>query len=427
LPALVLATNVFRVYIREAYRNVRIALAKINAYLQECITGMSVIQLFGREERNSQHFDQLNRDYYQAMQQSILYHGLFFPTVELLAAVAMALVLWYGGGQILQGIVTLGVLAAFLQYVQRFFQPLRDLSEKFNIMQAAMASAERIFDLLGTPEEVRDKPGAQPVKQFQGEVEFKNVWFAYSGQDWVLKEVSFHIAPGESVAIVGATGAGKTSVINLINRFYDVQRGQVLVDGIDVRDYQQRSLRARIGLVLQDVFLFSGTIESNLRLGNQDIPVEALVQAAQYVNAHQFIQRLPQGYQTPVVERGATLSVGQRQLLAFARALVANPEILLVMDEATSSVDTETELLIQDALAKLMKGRTSIIIAHRLSTIKSVDRIIVLHKGEIKELGTHAELLARGGFYYRLYQLQYQDQETASPAQFIAPSTIRAR
>jgi len=423
LPLLALATFTFQARMRESYRAVRIRIARINAYLNENIMGIMVAQLFNRGPKNFRRFDQLNRDHLESNLQATRYMALFFPLAGFFGALATALLLWYGGGQVVQGFVTLGVLVAQIQYTERFFRPIQDLAEKYNILQAAMASSERIFRLLDEPVTVQDPPDPVPLERVRGEVEFRDVWFAYdaagSGDgaaDWVLKGVSFRIRAGESVAVVGHTGAGKTSIINLITRFYDPQRGQVLVDGVDVRRYRQRDLRRHVGLVLQDVFLFSGTIASNIRLGNEEISDEQVRQAAEFVNAQAFIERLPRGYATEVVERGATLSAGQRQLIAFARALAHNPEILLVLDEATSSVDTETEVLIQDALAKVLRGRTSIIIAHRLSTIQNVDRILVMHKGRLVEEGTHRDLLARGGIYTKLYELQYRDQEYRAPA-----------
>ena len=419
LPGLIFATFGFQVRMRESYRAVRVRIARINAYLNENIMGMSVAQLFNRGAKNFRRFDELNRDHLDANLAAVRNMALFFPLVGFFAAVATALLIWYGGGQVVRGAVTLGLLVAMLQYTERFFRPIQDLAEKYNVLQAAMASSERIFRVLDEPVTVQDAADAQPLERVRGEVEFRDVWFAYDdapaagngAPDWVLNGVSFRIPAGESVAVVGHTGAGKTSIINLITRFHDPQRGQVLVDGVDVRRYRQRDLRRHVGLVLQDVFLFSGTIASNIRLGNAEITDDDIRRAAEFVNAHRFIERLPQGYATSVVERGATLSAGQRQLIAFARALAHNPEILLVLDEATSSVDTETEILIQDALQKVLRGRTSIIIAHRLSTIQNVHRILVMHKGRLVEEGTHRELLARGGIYTKLYELQYRDQE----------------
>jgi ABC-type multidrug transport system fused ATPase/permease subunit len=418
LPAIVYFTVRFRVQARDSYRAVRVRLARINAFLNEHIMGMGIIQLFGREAREQERFDGLNRDHLEANLAALRSFAMFHPTVGAMGAVAVATILAYGGAQALGGAVSLGLIVAFIQYAQRFFEPIEDLAEKYNILQAAMASSERIFRLLDEPVEVADPPSPARVDRVRGEIEFRDVWFAYeptepvrAAEDWVLRGISFHIRPGESVALVGHTGAGKTSIINLITRFYDPQRGQVLIDGIDVRQWGQRDLRRHIGLVLQDVFLFSGTIEDNIRLGTASLSSEQVQRAAEFVNASSFIERIPGGYQAPVQERGSTLSVGQKQLIAFARAIAHNPEVLLVLDEATSSVDTETEVLIQEALGRVMRNRTSIIIAHRLSTIQHVDRILVIHRGRLVEQGTHRDLLARGGIYTMLYQLQYRDQE----------------
>jgi ATP-binding cassette subfamily B protein len=413
LPVLVYASLKIQVRMRAAFRQTRLRLARINAYIAENVTGMQVVQLFNRERRNFDSFEVLNEEYREASMRSTFYFALFFPIVGMISAVAFGLIIWYGGGRVVAGALTLGSLVAFLQYVERFFLPIRDLSEKYNTLQSAMASSERIFRLLDEEEEVRDPQDPVPLGKVRGEVEFDHVWFAYNEDGWVLRDVSFKVEPGESVAFVGATGAGKTSLISLMSRFYDVQRGRVLVDGVDVRDVAQNELRAHIGVVLQDPFLFSGTIASNIRLHNEKITDEQVRQAARYVNADGFIERLPDGYDEEVRERGAGLSVGQKQLLSFARAIAFNPEIMLVLDEATSSVDTETEGLIQDALHKLMAGRTTFIIAHRLSTVQNVDRIIVLHKGRIVEQGNHQELLAKRGYYHRLYELQYRNQVVA--------------
>ena len=419
MPLILYVTALFRVRSREIYRAVRTRLARINAYLNENITGMPIVQLFNRERRNFEQFDALNRELLGWHLRGLRAFAMFHPSVGVISALAIAFILVFGGG-VFRASVTIGLLVAFIQYAQRFFEPIEELAEKYNILQAAMASSERLFRLLDELVEVEDPVESVPLERVRGEIEFRNVWFAYEDTDdgtpdWVLKDVSFRIRPGESVAFVGHTGAGKSSIINLICRFHDPQRGQVLVDGVDVRRYAQRDLRRHIGLVLQDVFLFSGTIESNIRLGNAEISDEEVRRAAEFVNAHRFIDRLARGYRTEVKERGATLSVGQKQLIAFARAIAHNPEILLVLDEATSSVDVETEILIQDALRKVLRDRTSIIIAHRLSTIQHVNRIIVLHKGHIVEEGRHQELLTRGGIYTKLYQLQYRDQEVRIP------------
>lgn len=414
LPLLVYATLRIQVQMRAAFRATRMRLARINAFIAENVSGMQVVQLFNREGRNFENFKGLNEDYQESTLRSAFYFALFFPIVGLVSALSTGLIIWYGGAQVLSGALSLGALVAFIQYVERFFLPIRDLSEKYNVLQSAMASSERIFRLLDEEEDVRDKPEPITLGSIRGEVEFDHVWFQYNEDGWVLKDVSFKVAPGESVAFVGATGAGKTSLISLMSRFYDVQKGRVLVDGVDVRDISQQELRGHIGVVLQDPFLFSGTIASNIRLHNEQTTDEQVRQAARYVNADSFIERLPAGYNEEVRERGAGLSVGQKQLLSFARAIAFNPEIMLVLDEATSSVDTETEGLIQDALHKLMRNRTSFIIAHRLSTVQNVDRIIVLHKGQIVEQGNHQELLAQRGYYHRLYELQYRNQDAVA-------------
>jgi ATP-binding cassette subfamily B protein len=418
IPFFFALTNWFRRGARQSFRETRKWVARINAFLQENLSGMSVVQLFRREERNREAFAGVNRRHYDANMRAIFYYAVFYPAIELLAALAAALILVYGGGQVLTGGLTLGALVAFIQYSERFWRPISDLSEKFNVLQAAMAASERIFGLLDTRATVRSpdapaRPGAAP-----GRVSFEGVSFTYAaGADappadeaaWVLREIDFKVEPGKRVALVGATGAGKTSIISLLSRFYDVQEGCVTLDGVDVREWDLRRLRSAQALVLQDVHLFSGTIASNIRLGS-DIPMERVRAAAEAVHAHRFIEQLPKGYDTEVKERGATLSVGQKQLLSFARALAHDPRVL-ILDEATSSVDTETEQLIQDALRVLLRGRTAIVIAHRLSTVQNVDEILVLHRGRIRERGTHQELLLRRGIYWRLYQLQYKDQE----------------
>ena len=420
IPFFFVITNWFRRGSRQSFREVRKWIARINAFLQENLTGMSVVQLFRREARNREAFATINRAHADANVTQIYYYAVFYPAIDLLAAIAVAMILLYGGGRVLAGTLTLGALVAFVQYSERFWRPISDLSEKFNILQAAMASSERIFTLLDTPVEVTapTDPGRLPV--VRGRVGFEHVSFAYHSPQWVLRDVDFVVEPGRSVAIVGATGAGKTTIISLLARFYDVQEGRVTLDGVDVRDLDPAQLRSALALVLQDVHLFSGTIASNIRLGSP-ISDERVREAARAVHAHRFIEALPQGYDTEVKERGATLSVGQKQLLSFARALAHDPRVL-ILDEATSSVDTETEALIQEALKVLLRGRTAIVIAHRLSTIQNVDEILVMHKGRIRERGTHQELLAQRGIYWRLYQLQYKDQEVLAGGEAELPA-----
>ncbi len=408
LPLLIYATMVFRKKARESYRQVRLGIAKINAYLSEQIGGMTVVKLFAQKGRSQKRFEGLSAELRDAHLKSVLYHAVFLPVVEVIGAVSLALIIWYGGAEALTGALTFGTIAAFVQYVDRFYQPIRDLAEKYNILQSAMASSERIFKLLDTPPEFDTPPGARAIENVRGEIRFENVWFAYRPGEWVLKDVNLTIRPGEKVAVVGATGAGKTSLVGLLTRFYDYQKGNIYLDGAELKEMDISSLRRAIGLVLQDVFLFSGDIAYNIRLGAGAISDEKLMEAARRVNLEPFVSRLPGGYRAAVEERGSTFSVGQKQLLSFARALAFDPKIL-ILDEATSSVDTETEILIRDALEKLLAGRTSLVIAHRLSTVEKSDRIVVLHKGEIREVGTHAELLAKRGIYYRLYLLQYKN------------------
>ncbi|MBH16762.1 MAG: antibiotic ABC transporter ATP-binding protein [Acidobacteria bacterium] len=414
LPLIVMVTQWFRRHVRETYRTVRIWIARINAYLQEHITGMVTVQVFQREKRSFDAFDGINRTHRDANVASIFFYAVFYPAIELVGALAASLIIWFGGGWVLDESLTLGVLVAFLLYAQRFFRPISDMSEKFNILQSAMASSERIFALLDTPVEVSSptKPTPRPAPA-RGRLEFDGVWFAYVDDNYVLRDVSFVVEPGQRIGIVGATGAGKTTIISLLMRFYDVSRGRILVDGIDIRELGLSDLRGLSSLVLQDAHLFAGSIAANVRLGDQTITDADVRAAIASVHAKPFIDQLPAGLASPVAERGATLSVGQKQLVTFARALAYEPRVL-VLDEATSSVDTETEVLIQDALRVLMTGRTTIAIAHRLSTIQDMDRILVLHKGQLRETGTHQELLARRGIYYKLYQLQYQEQEIAA-------------
>ena len=414
LPFIAWVTHWFRRNARDSYRQVRGWIAKINAFLQENITGMATVQVFGRERRNYEQFDHINSGHRDAHVASIVYYATFYPAIELLGSVATALLIWYGGGRVVQGTVELGALVAFLQYSQRFFKPISDLSEKFNVMQSAMASSERIFDLLDTPPLVTSPPDpkSRPMRG-GGHIRFEHVWFAYRDDEFVLRDVSFEVSPGERVGVVGATGAGKTTLINLLMRFYDVNQGRITIDGIDIREMKLDALRKQFGLVLQDGYLFSGTIRENIRLGHKEIGDEEVRAAAASVRADRFIERVADGFDGKVAERGTTLSTGQRQLLSFARALAFAPDVLL-LDEATSSVDTDTEHLIQNALRTLMRGRTTIAIAHRLSTVQDMDKILVFHKGELREIGNHQELLSQRGLYHTLYQLQYRDQEQLS-------------
>jgi ATP-binding cassette subfamily B protein len=410
LPVLIYGTFLFRKKARESYRDVRLYLARLNAYMQEHVTGMSVIQIFNKQKDEFNKFSQINNDYKKTNIKSIFYYAVFYPGVELLSAISVGLIIWYGGGEVIQGTLTIGVLFAFIQYTEMFFRPIRDLSEKYNIMQTAMASSERIFKLLDNQTVIRNPENPVNIENIEGSIEFKNVWFAYNDDDYVLRDISFKINPGETVAIVGHTGAGKTSIINTFTRFYDINKGEILLDGINIEKIDKKVLRRYISMVLQDVFLFSGDIKSNINLNDVNISDEKIIEAARIVGADKFIESLPNKYDEEVKERGATLSVGQKQLISFARALAYNPKIL-ILDEATSSIDTESEHLIKQAIEKLLVGRTAIVIAHRLSTIQNADKIIVLHKGEIRETGNHQQLLAKKGIYYKLYQLQYKDQE----------------
>ncbi len=433
VPFLLLGVNVFRIKARQTYRLIRTRIARVNAYLGEAIPGMAVIQLFNRQARSFEEFDDLNRDHRDAIQRSNVYEASLFSMVEAAGSLSIALLLWYGGGEVLQGVVGIGTFVAFSEYIRRLFVPLRDFSNKYAVIQAAMTAAERIFELLDTPVEVPGRAAASTdapvaaaappaaasptaaaaapalVRPDRGAVEFDDVWFSYRPGDPVLKGVSFRIEPGERVAVIGATGSGKTTTIKLMSRFYDVDSGVVRVGGRDVRDWDLDALRRHMGVVLQDVFLFSGDIASNLKLGNPDVPEERIRAALRNANAEGFVRRLPGGLQAPVRERGNNLSAGQRQLLALVRMFVVDPEIL-VLDEATSSVDTETEFLVQGAFEKIMANRTCLVIAHRLSTIRNADRIVVFHRGVIREMGSHAELMEKGGVYHRLHQLQFQGE-----------------
>ena len=427
LPLMFGVTWIFRNKVREANRLIRTGVARINAFLQEHISGMSVIQLFNRERKAQEQFKGLNHAYNMAFKKAILAFALFYPAIELLSSCAYAMIFWFGGLKVLVGAVTIGEVVKFYMYSQRFFMPIQDLSEKFNILQSAMAASERIFKLLDEPLTVQSAENAVRIEAPRGEIEFKNVWFAYRGgenpkeEDWVLRDVSFRVEPGQNIAIVGHTGAGKTTIIQLLLRFYDVQRGEILLDGVNIKNLQLQELRRFFGIVLQDPFLFSGTIESNVRLGTETITREDVENALREVGLGSFVASLAHGVATEVTERGSTLSVGQRQLISFARALAHNPRFL-ILDEATSSVDTQTESLIRSALDRLLAGRTALVIAHRLSTIQHADRILVFHKSRLREEGTHQQLLARRGIYYRLYQLQYKDQELPEARQFSEPA-----
>jgi ATP-binding cassette subfamily B protein len=413
MPFVILTTAIFRRSVTESYRRIRVAIARINAYLQEHLTGMSVLQLFNRERRSMAEFEQVNRDHMNAYKKAITAYGWFYPVVEFLSMLALAGILTYGGFRIQSGRLSLGVVVAFLQYGLRFFRPIQDLSEKYNILQSAMASSERIFKLLDTEASVVAPESPQAAPDGIAPIEFDHVWFAYKDDDWVLRDVSFTIQPGETIAIVGHTGAGKTTMISLLLRFYDVQRGAIRVGGVDVREFDPLDLRRRFGVVLQDPYLFTGTLEENIRLGTESILAEHVEAAAEQVNLLDFIRTLPGGFHHSIRERGSGLSTGQKQLISFARALAHNPRYL-ILDEATSSVDTDTEFRVREALKRMVEGRTSIVIAHRLSTIQRADRILVMHKGKLRESGTHQELLAARGIYWKLYQLQYKDQETAA-------------
>src|SRR5256712_510221 len=435
LPLIAIATKIFRDKVRDSYRRIRVAIARINAYLQEHVSGMVVLQLFNREQRAFAKFSDVNASHMDAFKDAIMAHAVYYPVVEILSSIAIACVIWFGGNDVIRGATTIGILAAFIQYAQRFFRPIQDFSEKYNILQSAMASSERIFKLLDTPVEITS-PAVTKKPEGPGRIEFDHVWFAYryipintgdgkngkgatrtgadphatTEPDWVLRDVSFAIEPGETVAIVGHTGAGKTTIISLLMRFYDVQKGAIKIDGVNVKEMDLAELRRRFGVVLQDPFLFTGTIAGNIRLGTAWIEDSGVSQAAEDVNLADFVRSLPGGFEEEVRERGSTLSTGQKQLISFARALAHDPRIL-ILDEATSSVDTETEFRVRDHLNRMVEGRTSIIIAHRLSTVQRADKIIVMHKGQVREMGTHQQLLGQRGIYYKLYQLQYKDQE----------------
>jgi ATP-binding cassette subfamily B multidrug efflux pump len=443
LPLIFLATMIFRKYVRDSYRRVRTALARINSFTQEHVSGMSLVQLFNRQRRAFKDFEDINRTYLIAFKDSIMAYALYYPAVEILSSSAIALVLWVGGVGVIRNAVTIGVLVAFIQYALRFFRPIQDLSEKYNILQAAMAASERVFRLLDTKPEIVS-PAHPKTGDGSGSVEFRNVWFTYQRLDeetaariarstpaeleamhdieWILRGVSFRIAPDQTAAIVGHTGAGKTTIVSLMMRFYDVQHGQVLIDGLDVREHDLMTLRRHFGVVLQDPFLFSGTIRDNIRLGT-DISDESIQIAAEQVNVHDFICTLPGKYDEELRERGNSLSTGQKQLINFARALAHNPRIL-ILDEATSSVDTDTEIRVRSALERMITGRTSVVIAHRLSTVQRADVILVMHKGQLREMGSHQQLLAQRGIYWRLYQLQYKDQELGALGARLATSPL---
>jgi ATP-binding cassette subfamily B protein len=442
LPLILLVTRIFRKHVRDSYRRIRTAIARINSYTQEHISGMTVVQLFNRQERSFREFRAVNKQHMEAFKDAILAYALYYPAVEILSSIAIAIVIWRGGYGVLHTTVTLGVLVAFMQYAQRFFRPIQDLSEKYNILQAAMAASERIFKLLDTAPEIVS-PAHPKAGDNSGRIEFRNVWFTYQRLDeaqkariarcsaaelaamdeieWILRGVSFTIEPSQTAAIVGHTGAGKTTIISLMMRFYDIQHGSILIDGVDVREQDLKKLRRRFGVVLQDPVLFTGTIADNIRLGSHWISDARLEEAADEVNVRDFIQSLPEGFAEPVRERGNGLSTGQKQLINFARALAHDPGIL-ILDEATSSVDTETEMRVRLALERMIEGRTSVVIAHRLSTVQRADVILVMHKGQLREMGTHQELLTQRGIYWKLYQLQYKDQELPESLPSLNPS-----
>jgi len=420
-PLLLLATSIFRKKARESYREVRLLVARLNAFLNEHVSGMITVQLFGGEAHTYRRFEKINRGTADANIKSVFYYAVFYPIVEFLSAIATALIVWYGGTLVLGsktgmiGAITVGTLIAFYQYTEQFFRPIRDLADKYNILQSAMAASERIFRLLDDDTILAEPQTPVSLGRLRGDIEFRNVWFAYNDEDYVLKDISFSVKPGQTVAFVGATGAGKSSITNLVTRLYEFQKGDILIDGHDIRTIDPQELRRNTAIVLQDVFLFSADVATNISLGNTDIAIEDIKEAAKIVGADEFISRLPNTFESQVKERGAILSVGEKQLISFARALAYDPAIL-ILDEATSSIDTHSEQLIQRAIEKLLKGRTSIVIAHRLSTIQKADKIIVMHKGEIREQGTHDELLRMNGIYRTLYELQYKEQEIAKAA-----------
>ena len=411
-PIVLIATYIFKEKVRVSFNDVRDKVAQLNSFVQEHISGMRIVQIFNAQEREFQKFDQLNHEHYVANDKSVLYYSIFFPVVEVILALAISLLIWYGANQVMNGFATVGIFTSFILYLNLAFRPLRMLADKFNTLQMGIIASERVFKLLDTNDKIEDNGTWSPTT-IKGDIEFQHVWFAYNNEEFVLKDISFKVNAGETLAIVGATGSGKSSTINILNRFYEINKGKILLDGIDTKEYKLNNLRSYIGTVLQDVFLFSGSVMDNITLKNPAITEAQVIEASKLVGAHDFIMELPNGYQHNVMERGSTLSVGQRQLISFIRALVYNPQIL-ILDEATSSVDTESENLIQHAIETLVKGRTSIVIAHRLSTIQNADKIMVLEQGEIKEIGTHDELLKKeDGYYKRLYEMQFQTERVA--------------
>lgn len=411
-PIVLIATYIFKEKVRVSFNDVRDKVAQLNSFVQEHISGMRIVQIFNAQEREFQKFDQLNHEHYVANDKSVLYYSIFFPVVEVILALAISLLIWYGANQVMNGFATVGIFTSFILYLNLAFRPLRMLADKFNTLQMGIIASERVFKLLDTNDKIEDNGTCAPAA-IKGDIEFQHVWFAYNNEEFVLKDISFKVNAGETLAIVGATGSGKSSTINILNRFYEINKGKILLDGIDTKEYKLNKLRSYIGTVLQDVFLFSGSVMDNITLKNPEITEAQVIEASKLVGAHDFIMELPNGYQHNVMERGSTLSVGQRQLISFIRALVYNPQIL-ILDEATSSVDTESENLIQHAIETLVKCRTSIVIAHRLSTIQNADKIMVLEQGEIKEIGTHDELLKKeDGYYKRLYEMQFQTERVA--------------